>query len=129
MQQFNFSTQEASEALALLVSVAETVTNFDISYQDTTRPVRVEVTPATTSSQANADDGSVIVYNLVTNELIVSVTSSRTSTPAFYYVGTYNSIEFTIDTADIFINGVLVIGESSAQLSTPITATCNTLWQ
>ena len=114
--------------MALLVSVAETATRFDISYQDTTRPVRVAVTPATASSQANADDGSVIIYNMVTNALIVSVSTSRTSTPGFYYTGTYNSIEFTIDTADIYINEQLVISASNALLTTPITATCNTLW-
>ena len=132
MQQFNFSTQESSEALALLVSIAETATLFDLSNQDTTRPVKVEVTPATASSQENADsNGHVIVSNLVTNALLVSVSTSRTSTPAFTYSGTYDQIEFTIDTdaVAVLINTVEVIGDFEALLSTPITTTCNGLWQ
>ena len=104
MEQFNFSSDEACQALALLVSTATSVDFFDLSNQNTERPVRINVEPATP-----ALNGTVKISDLVTNAVIFTMSSSRTTAPTITYDGTFEAIDFTINNAEILIDGATII--------------------
>ena len=76
----NFSTVAASQALASLVNVAPQATLFNIEEQNVDRPVRIVVTPASTDS-----DGSITINNLITNELVYTMITTRSMIPSVWY--------------------------------------------
>ena len=76
----NFSTEAASQALATLVNVAPQATLFNIEEQNVDRPVRIVVTPASTDS-----DGSITINNLITNELVYTMITTRSTIPSVWY--------------------------------------------
>ena len=124
MEQFNFSSDEACQALALLVSTATSVDFFDLTNQNTERPVRITVEPATA-----ALNGTVTISDLVTNAVIYSMSSIRTTAPTVTYDGTFEAIDFTINNAEVLIDGATIIGPSSSSITTPWTTNCNNFWQ
>ena len=92
LESANFSTDEASEALAKLVDMAPQVSTLNIESQNADRPVRVVLVPAT----ANADtNGSISIKNYVSDEMVHTMTTARTSSPIVNYGDVLREMTFT----------------------------------
>ena len=73
---FNFSEDDACQALANMINAA---TNLELLYlynMDDVRPITVSVDPATSS---DLSDGSITIYDATTSDEILSVPTSRTT--------------------------------------------------
>ena len=60
--------------------MAPQATLFNIEEQNVDRPVRIVVTPASTDS-----DGSITINNLITNELVYTMITTRSTIPSVWY--------------------------------------------
>ena len=78
------------------------MTVFNIENQNGDRPVRIIVTPATESANANSD-GLISINDLITNDLIYNMPTSRTTIPSVWYGDTLQQAEFTID-AEVYLD-------------------------
>ena len=59
--------------------------------------MRIVVVPATTT--ANADtNGSISINDLVSNAIVYTMATARTSSPSVYYGDTFRSMSFTYNT-------------------------------
>jgi len=94
LESANFSTDDACEALAKLVDVASKVTTFNIKKQNMDRPVRIVVDPATDEAST---DGSISINDFVTNEIIYSMPTARTSALNVDYGDVYSSMTFNLN--------------------------------
>ena len=73
---FNFSEDDACQALANMINAA---TNLELLYlynMDEVRPITVSVNPATSS---DLSDGSITIYDATTSDEILSIPTSRTT--------------------------------------------------
>lgn len=75
-ESMNFSTQEACQAVANLIDAAPIMEELDIEYQDSERPIKIFITPATS---ADAADGLIKITDYYdTTDVIVEMATSRT---------------------------------------------------
>ena len=77
IQRFNFSTDDAAQAMANLVDAAVSMTSLSMYYQDDVRPIRIDVTPA---SQSYLADGMIYITEYDDQyDVILSMATSRTT--------------------------------------------------
>ena len=72
----DFSTEDAAVALASFIDAATLVQYLYLDYQALTRPVTVNVTPATTTPTSN-DAGTITIMDALTGLDVISMDTTR----------------------------------------------------
>ena len=80
LMQANFSVDEPCQALADFINVATGMTSLELEYQDSVRPIKVNVTPA---SAEGVSDGTITITDY-SDESVVILTQSTTRTQSLY---------------------------------------------